>query len=264
LKGSPLRLFDVFIVREKYAKEPKTSLALYICEARYSVQSVHGGLPFAKDRTVQCFALIVDAIWDGRTYMENLNLCIEMKEPFTIRLISGLMIDHKGKREFMNVESINSILVKAIGQIQEQELSGLTETHLSEGFKAPTKTKKRPSKAPTLPHRKIIHPDDLKQYGRRAIFRAIEMNNNAKEIERYKNEGGFGYAVEFYSEGFAKTVADAGWDVWYLGNEGGMKKWLAIWPQKPAKVNDKARKASWMAYGEPALLADYKEKHGIA
>jgi len=164
----------------------------------------------------------------------------------------------------MNVESINSILVKAIGQIQEQELSGLTETHLSEGFKAPTKTKKRPSKAPTLPHRKIIHPDDLKQYGRRAIFRAIEMNNNAKEIERYKNEGGFGYAVEFYSEGFAKTVADAGWDVWYLGNEGGMKKWLAIWPQKPAKVNDKARKASWMAYGEPALLADYKEKHGIS
>lgn len=120
-----------------------------------------------------------------------------------------------------------------------------------------------PDRRPMFKARKVIHPDDQKQYSH--AYKAARMGNNSSLIARAMASGP-GYmptgALFYATQALPKTLADAGFDVWHLGNEGGKDKWLAL-RVKGIKIDKAARKASWSAYGEPWELSVYMKKHGI-
>jgi len=106
-----------------------------------------------------------------------------------------------------------------------------------------------------------IHPQDQKEYGGGKAIRAVRNGNNSELIARLKGNGISG--VRFYAtQALPKTLADAGYDVWHQGREGGREKWIAL-RNKGVKVDKDARRASWSAYGEPWNLETYAKKHGI-
>ena len=120
-----------------------------------------------------------------------------------------------------------------------------------------------PRTRPTYPGRKIIHPQDVKEYGGGQSIKAVRSGNNSEMISRVRPDGGYRFGIKFMStQAMAKTLADAGYDVWLLGRDGGRDVYIAL--RLPnVKVNKKARRAMWSAYGEPWDLESYAQKHGI-
>jgi hypothetical protein len=158
----------------------------------------------------------------------------------------------------MDLQAANHVITKALLGISEGNADGL-RGGLAEGVET-----FEPKGSPTFRARKVIHPMDQKEYGGGQKIRRIKLGNNSEFITRLRGHfGNYMGGVMFYATtAMPKTLADAGYDVWHVGRESGKDKWAAFRP-KGIKIKEGARRASWSAYGEPAMLDAYKKKHGI-
>jgi len=120
-----------------------------------------------------------------------------------------------------------------------------------------------PRSRPTYAARQVVHPQDVKEYGGGQALRAIRMGNNSELISRVRVQGGaYMSGAKFMStQAMAKTLADAGHDVWLIGREGGRDVYVALRP-KGIRSDKGARRASYTAYGEPWDLEIFKHAVG--
>lgn len=170
------------------------------------------------------------------------------------------------KPDAMNLSPTKVITDAAVRKFLKEEAGNiLTALFEGEWIEEAVETAEIPPGRPKFVARKIIHPQDQKEYGGGKAIRAVKMGNNSNVVARLKVKGGnyMGFGVKFHATlAMPKTLADAGYDVWHVGREGGMDTWVALRP-KGIKMNKGARRASWSAYGEPWHLETWAKEKGI-